>query len=104
MHARALDNCISIVASSRAGGCGVWDTEGKELLPTARAEDPAARFKDIVKLQVEGLDILVVTLDLNFPPTGGTRAPAIRTKRHLANQRSGLEDRIRREKSRWWVD
>jgi len=104
MHARALDNCISIVASSRAGGCGVWDAEGKELLETARAEDHAARFKDIVKLHVEGLEILVVTLDLNFPPTGGTRAPAIRTKRHLANQRSGLEDRIGREKSRWWVD
>lgn len=104
MHARALDNCINIVASSRAGGCGVWDSGGNELreAPPQQAYTPSC--KDIVRTRADGVDILMMTLDLNVPPIGGTRSPAARSKRYLGNQRIGLEDQIRSERNRWWVE
>ena len=57
-----------------------------------------------MKTRVDGLDIVMVTLDLNVPLIGGSRSPTIRTKRYLGNQRTRLEDQISREKNRWWVD
>lgn len=104
MHARSLDNCINIVASSRAGGCGVWDAGGRDVLVASSETSQGLTFKDVVKTRVDGLDILMVTLDLNAPLIGGSRSPTMRTKRHLANQRVWLENRIYREKDRWWVD
>jgi len=104
MHARSLDNCINIVASSRAGGCGVWDAGGREVLSTSSEKGGSSAVPKAVKTQVDGLDILMVTLDLNAPAGGGSRSPAIRTRRHGGNQRTWLEDRIRQEKDRWWVD
>ncbi len=104
MHARSLDNCINIVASSRAGGCGVWDAGGREVLGASSEASHGAASRDGVRTQVDGLDILMVTLDLNVPLIGGSRSPTIRTKRHLGNQRIRLEDQIGREKNRWWVD
>ncbi len=104
MHARSLDNRINIVASSRAGGCGVWDAAGREVLNVPSATSDVSACPNVVKTQVDGLDILMVTLDLNDPAVGGSRSPAIRTRRHGGNQRSWLEDRIRQEKDRWWVD
>ena len=104
MHARSLDNCINIVASSRAGGCGVWDAGGRDVLGASSETSRGSAFKDVVKARVDGLDILMVTLDLNVPLIGGARSPTIRTKRHLGNQRIRLEDQIGREKDRWWVD
>jgi predicted amidohydrolase len=104
MHARSLDNCINIVASSRSGGCGVWDAEGRDVLGASSETSNGPAFRDIVKTRVDGLDIVMVTLDLNAPLVGGTRSPTIRTKRYLGNQRIRLEDQIGREKNRWWVD
>ncbi|MBN1489749.1 MAG: carbon-nitrogen hydrolase family protein [Phycisphaerae bacterium] len=104
MHARSLDNGIHIVASSRAGGGGVWDAAGRDVLRASTDTRDGSTFRDVVKTQVDGLDIWMVTLDLNTPLIGGRRSPTIRTKRHLANQRNWLEDQIRQEKDRWWVD
>ena len=104
MHARSLDNGINIVASSRAAGCGVWDAGGRDLLDASAGASPACSFKDVVKTRVDGLDIVMVTLDLNLPLNGGSRSPTIRTRRHLGNQRIRLEEQIGREKDRWWVD
>lgn len=104
MHARSLDNCINIVASSRAGGCGVWDAGGRDVLGASSEASHGSTFRDVVKIRVDGLDIVMVTLDLNVPLVGGSRSPTIRTKRYLGNQRIRLEDQISREKDRWWVD
>lgn len=104
MHARALDNCINIVASSRAGGCGIWDAGGIEIRAAAPAASQGSTCKDVTLTTVDGLDILMVTLDLNVPRNGGSRSPAVRTRRHGANLRAWLEDQIGREKDRWWVD
>jgi len=104
MHARSLDNCINIVASSRAGGCGVWDAAGREVLSASFEISRGCAYRDVVKTQVDGLDILMVTLDLNVPLTGGSRSPSIRTKRYGGNQSIWLEEQIWREKDRWWVD
>lgn len=102
MHARALDNRINIVASSRGGGCGVWDTEGREISSAAASEGRSVN--EVVTRRVDGLDILMVTLDLNVPLVGGSRAPVMRTKRYLANQRVRLDGQIDCEKERWWVE
>ncbi len=104
MHARSLDNRINIVASSRAGGCGVWDSDGNEVLAPSSEKSDGSAHPDVVKTRVDGLDILMVTLDLHDPAVGGSRSPAIRTRRHTGNQRTWLEGPILREKDRWWVD
>jgi hypothetical protein len=104
MHARSMDNCINIVASSRSGGCGVWNAGGMDVLDASSKTSQGPGYKDVVKTRVDGLDIAMVTLDLNNPLVGGSRSPTIRTKRYLGNQRIRLEDQIDREKDRWWVD
>ena len=104
MHARSMDNCINIVASSRSGGCGVWDTGGTDVLAASSETKNGPAFRDLVKTRVDGLDIVMVTLDLNAPLVGGSRSPTIRTKRYLGNQRIRLDDQIGREKNRWGVD
>jgi predicted amidohydrolase len=108
MHTRALDNCINVVTSSRSGGYGVWDAVGRDLvnLPSESGQD--SYYKDLVRIPVANMGVLMVTLDLNAPRNqemnGGTRMPVPRSKRHIANMRFFLEQEIQREKERWWVE
>jgi predicted amidohydrolase len=107
MHARALDNAINIVTSSRSGGYGIWDTVGHDVISQSHANpDPA--FKDIVQRRAANGGLLLATVNLNAlatrEMTGGTRVPVPRSKRHLSNQRTWLEEEIQQEKARWWTD
>jgi len=103
MHARSLDNRINVVASSRSGRYGVWDSAGRDIISASL--ETGSSFKDVLEVHEEGdLRVLMVTLDLNTPPLGGTRLPAPRTKRYWSNQRIWLEPSIERQKQRWWVD
>jgi predicted amidohydrolase len=105
LHARASDNAINIVTSSRGGGYGVWDVTGRDISAAAPGDGPNAFYRDVVQTKVADEGLFLVTLDLNAPATGGgTRMPVPRSKRHLSNQRTWLEDAIKQEKQRWWAD
>lgn len=103
MHARSLDNRINVVASSRSGRYGVWDSAGRDIISASL--ETGSSFKNILEIHQEGgLGVLMVTLDLNTAQLGGLRLPAPRTKRYWSNQRIWLEPSIARQKQRWWVD
>lgn len=112
MPARAADNCVRIVSSSWNSGYGVWDTVGREVLsPQA---DPTHKpimgttFKNPIQTQVGPVKVLTVTLDLNCSPSpaynGGTMYSAPGGRRNRHEQKVYLEDLIKQERSRWWVE
>lgn len=108
MIARAVDNGVILVTSSRSGGYGVWTPLGVDIVEAASKSHRAETHKDVVQLTRADLGLLFVTVDLNsrFDPEwrGGTRCPIPRGKRHSANQRVWLEKEIEREKLRWWTE
>ncbi len=108
VHARALDNLINVVVSSRSGRCGVWDALGRDVLDATPGSEQNPFCKDVLQTTAANTGLLIVTLDLNAPGTlelnGGTRLPVPRGRRHLGNQRAWLEGEILREKQRWWTE
>lgn len=112
MPARAADNCVRVVASSWGSGYGVWDTVGREVLnPEADPTHTRAAgvtFKDVVQSEVGPLKVLAVSLDLNCSPSpaynGGTMYSAPGGKRNRHEQKVYLEDQIKKERDRWWVE
>lgn len=112
MPARAADNNVRIVASTSNNQYGVWDTVGRDVLnPDA---DPTSRpvhgqtFKDVVETKVGSIGVLIATLDLNSSPSpaynGGTMFMAPGGKRNRRDQIYYLEDEIKQEMERWWVE
>lgn len=112
MPARSADNCVRIVSSSWNSGYGVWDTVGREVLsPQA---DPTHKpvvgttFKNPIQTEVGPVKVLTVTLDLNCSPSpaynGGTMRSAPGGRRNRHEQKVYLEDLIKQERSRWWVE
>ena len=112
MPARAADNCIRVVASSWSDGYGVWDTVGREVLsPDAASRHTRAAgvtFKDIDRSEVGPIKVLTVSLDLNRSPSpaynGGTMYSAPGGKRNRYEQKVYLDDQIKAERGRWWVE
>ena len=122
MPARAADNNVRIVASTSNNQYGVWDTIGRDvLIPDAVSRrrpllfaDPTTRpihgqtFKDVVETKVGDIGVLMVSLDLNCSPSpaynGGTMFMAPGGKRNRRDQIYYLEDEIKQEMERWWVE
>lgn len=108
MHARSFDNFINIVTSTRSGKYGVWDILGRDIVNLSSESDKNSSFKDLVQLKVANMGLLMVTIDLNFPEVqemkGGSYQPVPRSRRHSGNQKIYLEDEIKKEKSRWWIE
>jgi predicted amidohydrolase len=108
MFARAADNGVFLVTSTRSGKYGVWTPSGLDIAEAASKSNRAEVYKDMVQLTREELGILFVSVDLNECANpewqGGTRCPVPRGKRHSANQRVWLENEIEREKLRWWTE
>jgi len=112
LPARATDNNVRIVASSLYNDNGIWDTEGRDVSDPDR--DPTyfgqegTTFKDVRSMQVENMKMLVASLDLNFSPSphhnGGTMMSAPAGRRNRSEQLYYLDDDIRKEKERWWVN
>ena len=93
MHARSLDNCINILTSTRSGEYGFWDATGRDIIKAPPKPGEASSFKDVVRLKVANVGVLMVTIDLN----------AVR-ERHPTNHKVWLEKEILREKQRWWEE
>ena len=112
MPARAADNCVRVVASSWSDGYGVWDTVGREVLtPDADSRHTRAAgvtFKDVVQSEAGPIKVLTVSLDLNCSPSpaynGGTMYSAPGGKRNRHEQKVYLDDQIKEERGRWWVE
>ncbi len=112
MPARAADNCVRVVASSWNSGYGVWDTVGREVLTPdadpAHTRHAGPTFKDVAQSKVGPLRVLTVNLDLNRSPSpaynGGTMYSAPGGKRNRHEQKVYLDDQIKEERDRWWVE
>ena len=112
MPARAADNCVRVVASSWNSGYGVWDTVGREVLTPdadpAHTQHAGLTFKDVSQSEVGPLEVLIVSLDLNRSPSpaynGGTMYSAPGGRRNRHEQKVYLDDQLKRERDRWWVE
>lgn len=114
MPARAADNGVRIVASSYGSGNGVWDTAGRSVVqpldadPTVLPIQARPTFKDVSQIKVGKIELLLVSLDLESSPSpaynGGTMMSAPGGRRNRCEQKTYLEDEIRRERQRWWTE
>jgi predicted amidohydrolase len=114
IHARAADNQVRFVISvlDKAMGYGIFDTAGRDIQNPDK--DPSVRtssgisYKDIRTCEVNGIGLLCASLDLNcnISPhyNGGTMLEAPGGKRNRDDQVIYLDDMIKKEKERWWVE
>ena len=111
LHARAADNGVRFVVSSLYDPAAIFDTAGRDIEDPLR--DPTVRsldgtFRDIQVFECDGIRLLISSLDLNRSPSphynGGTMVEAPGGKRNRADQLIYLDDMIKREKERWWVE
>ena len=112
MPARAADNCVRIIVSSWNSGYGIWDTVGREV--TAPEADPTYKplrgetFRNVKREKAGNLDVLMAELDLNCSPSpaynGGTMMSAPGGRRNRREQLLYLDDVIKAERLRWWVE
>ena len=112
--ARCADNRVGFVISviDKRFGYGIFDTAGRDV--QAPDKDPtvftssAQSFKDIRTFEVNGVGLLVGSLDLNCKISphdwGGTMVDAPGGKRNRDDQVIYLDDMIKQEKERWWSD
>jgi len=112
--ARCADNRVSFVISviDRRFGYGIFDTAGRDV--QAPDKDPtvftssAPSFKDVRTFEVNGVGLLVASLDLNCKISphywGGTMVDAPGGKRNRDDQVIYLDDLIKQEKERWWIE
>ena len=104
MPARASDNCTRIVVSSLNSPLGVWDTSG--ALVTAPDTDPSRfakndkTFSDAQEKNVQGLEMLIVTLDLSQSPSphnwGGPMLSAPGGRRNRREQKHCFMMRLKK--------
>ena len=112
MRARAADNHVRIVTSSWGSGYGVWDTVGRDLTDPksdcSHGDPPGCTHKDVTKTKVGEVGLLMASLDLNCSPTphwnGGTMYEAPGNRRNRRDQALFLEEAIKAERERWWVE
>ena len=114
IHARAADNQVRFLISvlDKSMGYGIFDTAGRDIQnpdkdPTVRTSS-ATSFKDVRTFDVNGIGLLCGSLDLNcnISPhyNGGTMLEAPGGKRNRDEQVLYLDDLIKKEKERWWVE
>ena len=111
--ARCADNQVRFVISvkDKRMGYGIFDTAGRDVQnpdkdPTVFTRSSAQTFKDIRTFELEGVGLLVGSLDLNCNISphdwGGNMVDAPGGKRNRAEQIIYLDDMIKKEKERWW--
>ncbi len=112
--ARAADNQVRFVISvlDKSMGYGIFDTAGRDVQnpdkdPTVRTSS-GKTFKDVRTFDVNGIGLLCGNLDLNcnISPhyNGGTMLEAPGGKRNRNEQLLYLDDMIKKEKERWWIE
>ena len=115
IHARCADNQVRFVVSvvDKRFGYGLFDTAGRDVQhpdkdPSVFASSSAQSFKDINTFEVNGVGLLVGSLDLNCNISphdwGGNMVDAPGGKRNRDDQVIYLEDMIKKEKERWWEE
>ncbi len=112
--ARCADNRVSFVISviDKRFGYGIFDTAGRDVQAPDKDQTvfaPAVQsFKDVHTFNVNGTGLLVASLDLNCKISphswGGTMVDAPGGKRNRDDQVIYLDDMIKKEKERWWVE
>lgn len=110
MPARAVDNNVRILASSLYTKDGVWDTEGRDVLnlngDSSVNAQPGETCKDAVSMTVGKMNLLVVSLDLNFSPSphynGGTMMSSPAGRRNRRDQLYYPDEDIIKQKQIWW--
>ena len=113
--ARCADNQVRFVISvvDKRFGYGIFDTAGRDIQnpgkdPSVFASSSAQSFKDIHTFEVDGVGLLVGSLDLNCNISphdwGGNMVDAPGGKRNRDDQVIYLEDMIKKEKERWWEE
>ena len=112
--ARCADNRVGFVISviDKRFGYGIFDTAGRDV--QAPDKDPtvftssAKSFKDVRTFDVNGVGLLVASLDMNCKISphywGGTMVDAPGGKRNRDDQIIYLDDMIKKEKERWWKE
>lgn len=112
MPARAADNNVRILASSLYTKDGVWDTEGRDVLNlngdfSVNAQ-PGETCKDALSMTVGKMNLLIVSLDLNFSPSphynGGTMMNSPAGRRNRRDQLYYPDEDIIKAKQRWWKE
>ena len=63
---RAAENGVWLLASTRGGAHNVWDGSGTDLMTTGTRD--RMRCRDVVEHRIDGLGILVVSLELDATP------------------------------------
>ena len=110
--ARAADNNIRIMASSLHNENGIWDTGGRDVVnpdadKTSRMQK-GVTFRDPKELTVGNMKMLVCSLDLNYSPSphynDGTMYSAPGGRRNRSEQLYYLEEDIKKEKEKWWIE
>lgn len=112
MTARAADNGVRIVASSLYNKGGIWDTGGRDLhfpdKDTTTMMLPGKTFENFKSLTVDSIELIIASLDLNFSPNphhnNGWMYSAPGGRRNKRDQVYYLEDDIKKERERWWLD
>ena len=113
--ARCADNRVRFVISvkDRRMGYGIFDTAGRDVLnpdkdPSVFASSSAQSFKDARTFEIDGIGLLVASLDLNCNISphdwGGNMVDAPGGKRNRDDQTIYLDDLIKKEKERWWKE
>lgn len=73
-RARAAENGVWMLASSRSGPHNVWDGSGFDVLTTGTRENISSR--DVIQHRIGELGILVVSLKFDRSPGPSKKAPA----------------------------
>ena len=111
LHARAADNQVRFVCSIW-NNYGIFDTAGRDVQqpdidPSVNTSGDTT-FKDVRTFEVNDIGLLCASLDLNcnISPhyNGGTMNEAPGGKRNRDEQLLYLDDLIKKEKERWWVE
>ncbi len=111
--ARCADNRVRFVISvkDKRMGYGIFDSAGRDVQnpdkdPTAFVRSSAQSFKDVRTFDMDGVGLLVASLDLNCNISphdwGGNMVDAPGGKRNRDDQVIYLDDLIKKEKERWW--
>ncbi len=113
--ARCADNRVRFVISvkDKRMGYGIFDTAGRDVQnpdkdPSVFARSSAQSFKDVRTFEINGVGLLVASLDLNCNISphdwGGNMVDAPGGKRNRDDQVIYLDDMIKKEKERWWKE
>jgi predicted amidohydrolase len=111
--ARAADNGVRFVISELGSKYGIFDTAGRDVQNPDKDSSVGiprtSTFRDVRTFNIsEKVGLLCADLDMNCSISphynGGTMVEAPGGKRNRADQVLYLEDMIKKEKERWWVE